>query len=145
MSRKKEGPAENRKGFTLLEVLISISLMVVALTGINQLIANGERSLRNCRDRTIASQICQSKMALLLAGGIPVGNRGVIQSCDTPYLEWTWRWTISRTNDQDLANLTVEVMPGPKATRQMPTVLLGRMIVTRRYPSIERELTGKRF
>lgn len=138
-------PARRRNGFTLLEVLISISLMVVALTGINQLIANGERSLRNCRDRTTALQICQSKMALLLAGGMPVGNRGVIQSCDTPYLEWTWRWTISKTDDQGLANLSVEVMPGSKAGRQMPSVLLARMIVTKRYPRIERELTGKRF
>ncbi|MGB0599678.1 MAG: type II secretion system minor pseudopilin GspI [Rubripirellula sp.] len=138
-------PARRRNGFTLLEVLISISLMVVALTGINQLIANGERSLRNCRDRTTALQICQSKMALLLAGGMPVGNRGVIQSCNTPHLEWTWRWTVSKTDDQGLANLSVEVMPGSKAGRQMPSVLLARMIVTKRYPRIERELTGKRF
>ena len=144
MSRK-ERPVEKRKGFTLLEVLISISLMVVALTGINQLIANGERSLRNCRDRTTALQICQSKMALLLAGGMPLDNHGVIQPCDTPYLEWTWRWTISKTDDQDLANLSVEVMPGSMAGRQMPSVLLARMIVTRRYPRIERELSGKRF
>jgi type II secretion system protein I len=138
-------PARRRNGFTLLEVLISISLMVVALTGINQLIANGERSLRNSGDRTTASQICQSKMARLLAGGLPVGNRGVIQTCETPYSEWTWRWNISKTNDQGLANLSVEVKPNPKAMRQMPTVLLARLIMIKRYPRIERELTGREF
>jgi prepilin-type N-terminal cleavage/methylation domain-containing protein len=76
-----------RKAFTLIEVLATLLLMAIVLPAVMQGVSIALASASNARQRTEAAQVAQSQLALLLAttqwnGGILAGD---VQSNGSTY------------------------------------------------------------
>ncbi len=61
-------------GMTILEVLLSLLVLVVALAGIGSLTTMGQQSGVDARDLTMAQLLCEGKMAEITAGIAPTGS-----------------------------------------------------------------------
>src|SRR5438874_1378399 len=57
-----------RRGLTLLEVIVSTAIFLIALVALVQLVSIGHENGRNARDQTDALQKAQAKLALVIAG-----------------------------------------------------------------------------
>lgn len=99
---------QNRCGLTLLEVLISLSIFLGALTALSQLIGIGSRAAVQSQLRTQAIIKCQSKLAEVLAGVQPM--EPVSQSgFDDDNENWKWSLNVEPGDYENLLKLTVLV------------------------------------
>jgi prepilin-type N-terminal cleavage/methylation domain-containing protein len=64
--------ASRRQGFTLLEVIFAIALLVGSLAIIGQHVYSGVRSAVEAEALTTAELLCQSTLAQAIAGAIPL-------------------------------------------------------------------------
>ncbi|MCI0463876.1 MAG: prepilin-type N-terminal cleavage/methylation domain-containing protein [Gemmataceae bacterium] len=89
-----------RQALTLLEVLVSLAIFLLALVGIGQLISLGNERARDVQDQAEGLQRCQSKLNELVSGAAPLQTQN-----DVPYEDQTnWRWTVECTQT-DIPNL----------------------------------------
>ena len=58
-----------REGFTLLEVLVALGIMVVGIVAVMQLFPTSLLQARKAAELTIAAQLANSKMSLMRASG----------------------------------------------------------------------------
>lgn len=63
--RKAAWPLRQRRGFTLVEVAVAATIMVLAISGSILVMQSGFRALDNARKTTLAAQIIQSEMELI--------------------------------------------------------------------------------
>lgn len=61
-------PCSKRRGLTLLEVLMSLLVLVVAMTGISSLIFLGRYSAADAQAMTQLQLLCETKMESIVAG-----------------------------------------------------------------------------
>lgn len=59
-----------RKGFSLLEILLSLAILGGALAVLSQIVGTGGDASRNARELSMARLLCQSKMAELLVSKV---------------------------------------------------------------------------
>ncbi len=85
----------NRRGFTLVEVLVALAVLTIALSGMMQIFSTGMRAAASAEARTIAVLLARSQLAAIgvetpLAAGDSEG-------------EWDerFRWTASVSPYQD--------------------------------------------
>src|SRR5947209_7590192 len=100
-----------RRGFSLLEVVVATAIFLLGLIAIG-----GDRAVE-VQQQSQAIQLCQSKMAEVIAGVVPLGSQG-----ETPFDEEPdWSWSIDAEQQGDAASLwTVKITvsrPGPKDTK----------------------------
>jgi prepilin-type N-terminal cleavage/methylation domain-containing protein len=57
-----------RKAFSLLEVIISLAILVVALAALGELMRNGLRSATQARDLSRATMLAETKLAQITSG-----------------------------------------------------------------------------
>lgn len=103
------------RGFTLLEVLVALAVLVVALSALVQ--AGGQRTenARYLRERTLATWVASDELARLrLAGGWPaVGTRsGEVTMAGR---EWSWRAEIEETPEERIRRVEMAVRANPDA------------------------------
>jgi general secretion pathway protein I len=102
-----------RRGLTLLEVLISTAIFLLALLGIAQLIGLGSDLAVDTQFRTEGLQLAQSKLSQVVMGIIPLnGNTGGdINPTETPNQQkgWTWSLDCSQADVPNLWNVRVTV------------------------------------
>jgi general secretion pathway protein I len=96
--RKLRPRRDDRRGLSLLEVMLSLAIFLVAMTGVSQLIANGVRASLRAKLETEAILRCESKLAEIVTGA------ETFQSVsEAPFPEdpaWVWTSTIvPRDND----------------------------------------------
>src|SRR5437763_15636013 len=103
-----------RRGVSLLESLVSVAILFISVISINQLLDTAGQQAERVRQRSLAAQLCQSKMAEVVAGIVPLsGQSGEVE--DLPGWEWTveaeehdvsglWRVRVSaRRQNEDAA------------------------------------------
>ncbi len=89
-----------REALTLLEVLVSLAIFLLALVGIAQLISMGNERARDVQDQAEALQRCQSKLNEIVSGALALQSQS-----DVPYDDQTnWHWTVE-CNQTEVANL----------------------------------------
>jgi len=59
----------SEKGFTLIELMISVAALAVAILGVGNVIVNAARSSAIARKNTMACNLCQAKIEALKALG----------------------------------------------------------------------------
>lgn len=78
----------SRRGLSLMEVLISLVIFLGALVVIGRLILiGGERALE-VKYEALATQLCQAKMAEVVAGAVPLQSQSRVAFADDP--AWSW-------------------------------------------------------
>lgn len=98
-----------QRGFTLVEVLVALTIVALSLTAIVASIGQMIDSGNAMRERTYASWIAQNRIAeLRVAPTIPeVGNsNGTVEYANT---DWTWRAVVAETGVENLLRIDVSV------------------------------------
>jgi general secretion pathway protein I len=97
------------RGFTLIEVMVSLAIVAFALTAVaasmNQMIG----AATAMRDRTYASWIAQNKIAeFRLGNALPEVSTtsGEVEYANS---RWSWRAVVSETGVQDFVRVDVSV------------------------------------
>lgn len=98
----------SRRGLTLYEIVLALSIMVIAMAVLSDLIATGSRAGSQAKLRTEAMLHAQTKMAEVIAGVEPLS---AVQNSpiDTTDGGWTWGLEIGQGPHADLLTLTVSV------------------------------------
>ena len=101
-----------RSGLSLLEVLVALAIFLIGLIGIGQLVTfSGDQAL-DVQQEGQAALLCQSKLAEVLAGVVPLESQTDVAFEEDP----NWQWSVT-AEAHTVANLwRVEV----KVSRQRP-------------------------
>ncbi len=106
-------PRKNSKGFTLIEVMVSLAIVSLSLAAVTAAMSQMIDAANTMRDRTYASWIGQNRIAeLRLSATTPdVGaSNGEVEYAN---VEWAWRAVVSETGVEDLYRIDVAVsFPG---------------------------------
>ena len=97
-----------RSGLSLLEVLLSLAIFMIALAAIAILIDTGSQNAADAAGISVATRLAQSKMAETEAGVIAVstGGSGVFEGDDAA---WSWEVTSAATGVTNTYDVTVRV------------------------------------
>ena len=96
-------------GFTLIEVMVALSIVALSLTAVTASISQMIDAAESMRNRTYASWIAQNRITeLRLAADAPeVGSsNGEVQYANT---DWSWRAVVAETGVDDLFRIDVSV------------------------------------
>jgi general secretion pathway protein I len=100
----------NHKGFTLLEVMVALS--ICAMAGIAAMQATGEHihHLSSIEDQTYASWVAENALIEQRTKGEQwQGKNGTRGSEVMAGIEWFWRQDIEKTADKDFVKVTINV------------------------------------
>jgi len=120
--------AQTRKGITLLEVLVALAIFLLSLIAINQLVSLGADRARDVQLQSQGLQLCQSKLAEVVAGVVPIQTP---QSNTLFDEDPNWQWSMDSDSNSSITGLyTVTV----HVSRQRPDgsrfeVALSQMIM----------------
>jgi type II secretion system protein I len=104
-----------RPGLTLLEVLVSLAIFLLALVALSRLIGIGSDLARDANQQTEALRLAQSKLHEVMAGVVSVENGNASGTFDeNPDFQWSVDIEPSTDDVPDLYNITVT------ATRARP-------------------------
>lgn len=98
-------------GFTLLEVILAMAILLLSLAAVSQLVLTAHANARLARDRGTAQMLCDSLMAELIAGSLPLESTSetpledVVDGVDP---EWLYAVDVSAMDLEGL--LRVEVI-----------------------------------
>lgn len=99
--------AGSRPGFTLLEMVLALSLFLGAVTVLAQIVWNGQRAATQSRLRTEAAFRCESKLAEILAGAEQFQPQQNVSFPDNS--QWTWSSLIAPGQYPELLHVKVMV------------------------------------
>jgi prepilin-type N-terminal cleavage/methylation domain-containing protein len=114
-----------RRGMTLLEVMLSLLVLVVALAGIAALTSLGRQAGADARDLTMGQLLCEGKMAEIAAGVTSAGNSQGRFPSDP---DWTFSVTSSSAGTPGLLNVRVTVTQDPATYTQPLEFVLVRWV-----------------
>lgn len=98
-----------QRGFTLLEVLVAMTILAVALGAMIRSTGDAAANVNYLRDKTLASWVAENQVAerLLLPEWPAVGiNNGREEMAGR---DWLWEVEVQTTDDPDLRRIDVSV------------------------------------
>jgi len=111
------GNAVGRHGFSLLEVLVALAIFLFGLIAIGQLITLGSDRALEVQFQTQAVQLCQAKMAEVVAGAVPLSSQADAKFDEDP--DWSWSLEAEQDSSSSLLwNVKVTVThPRPDGSK----------------------------
>src|SRR5262249_60927922 len=97
----------SRPGLSLLEVLISLSIFLMAVVGLGHLVTVASNLAYESRYRSQAALLCQAKMAEVQGGALKFDSQSDSPCEEDP--DFTWSMTAEQGSVQGLYNVTVTV------------------------------------
>ena len=107
MNPKQIKLQRQRKGLSLLEVILAIAILGVAMAVLYQMIGVGYRSAIETRARTDANILLDTKMAEVAAGVIPLENAGGVEIAENP--DWDYSVDVAEAEQIGLLSVTVTI------------------------------------
>ena len=113
MSRNKS----KQEGFTLIEVLLALSIIGIAMLAAIRSSESTTRNLRYIQDRTIAEWVAQNALVMMelkIDGTQPAAGRwqSTMQLAER---EWFWQAVSNPTADPQILQITLEVRADEKS------------------------------
>lgn len=100
---------KSERGFTLIEVMVSLAIVALALTAIAASMNQMIEAATTMRDRTYASWIAQNKITeLRLATSVPEVST-TTGELDYGNNRWSWRAVVSETGIENFMRVDVSV------------------------------------
>ena len=96
-----------RPGLSLLEVLVALTIFLLAFVALGRLILLGTDLAHDAQDQSRAVQLCQAKLAEVVAGAVPLTPQTPIPFDEAP--EWRWSLECEQSSIMGLWNVTVHV------------------------------------
>jgi general secretion pathway protein I len=112
-------------GFTLLEVLVAMTVLALTLGAIIKAVSDYTANQAHLRDRTLATWVARNVLVgQQLENAWPrVGE--LKGSTEMGEREWRWLAIVSQTEEEELRRLDVEVRPFEDAEAEPQAVLSG--------------------
>lgn len=105
-------PVQHRRGLSLMEVLIALTIFLFSLVAIGRLVVmSGDRAL-DVQQQSQAAQLCQTKLAEVLAGAVPLSSQSDVSFDEDP----DYRWSLDAQSDATPNLWRVQV----RVTRERP-------------------------
>jgi general secretion pathway protein I len=118
--------ATSRRGLTLLEVLIALSIFFTALTAITQLIRLGTRAAVEAQLEADAALRAETILHEVLAGVQVMQNANGMPFDDSP--DWQWSLVVGEGPHIDLLRLDVTVVRQVGDGQPQMSVTLSRLV-----------------
>ena len=99
----------SNRGFTLLEVMVALTIVALALTAVTATIGQMIDAGNTMRERTYANWIALNRIAeMRLAPDLPEPGRsnGTVEYAN---VDWTWTAVVSESGVEDLYRIDVDV------------------------------------
>ena len=96
-----------RKGMSLLEVLIALAVFVMSITGLVFLMGIATDNALETQMRSQAQSLCQSKLAEVSAGALPLSGSGKVECEDDK--DYQWSMDVAPGSFGSLSTVTVTV------------------------------------
>ena len=126
-------------GFTLYEIVLSLAILMGSLAVIADLVGSGGRAAIGMQRRTEALLLCQTKLARLVAGEIPLTTTEQASVEESPGDEqWLWNVQVTDGPHVDLLQLRVDV-----AHSDEPATPLATLIRFTRNPLLFEEMAAQ--
>jgi general secretion pathway protein I len=98
------------KGFTLLEVMVALSICAMAGIAAMQATAEHIHHVSSIESQTYASWVAENRLALLKAGGVKIepknGEKGEEELAG---ITWYWQQVVEPTPEADFVKVIVKV------------------------------------
>ncbi len=98
---------QQRRGLSLLEVLIALAIFLMSLIVIGRLVTLGGDRALDVQQQGQAAQLCQSKLAEINAGVVPLSSQAEVPFDEDP--DWYWSLEAEQGTVSGLWNVTVRV------------------------------------
>jgi general secretion pathway protein I len=96
-----------RRGFSLMEVLVALAIFLLAFAGISRLVTFASDRALDVKLQSQATQLCQTKLAEVVAGAVPLSSQADVSLDEDP--SWTWSLDAEQGSVPGLWNVTVKV------------------------------------
>jgi Tfp pilus assembly protein PilV len=90
-----------------MEVLVALTVFLIALIGLGRLAIMGSDRALETQSQNRATMLCQSKMAEVLVGAVPLNSQSDVPFDEDP--DWTWSLDCEQGNVSGLWNVTLTV------------------------------------
>ena len=116
MSRTRNATCRSdRSGLSLLEVMLALAILGGALAAIGELMRIGARNAEIARDLTTAQLLCESTVAELQLGFLPIQSVGPMPVTDLQYqTEWMYTITVQPIDQEGLTSVVVRTEQTPE-------------------------------
>ena len=132
---EKRNHSRGRRGFSLLEVLLSIAILGGAMVVIGQLVNIGYRSAIEARIRSDANILVDGKMAEVSAGIIELES--VSSSLIEENPDWMYSVDVQESTQLGLLMVTVSVEQTPNSTANPISMSVIRYMPDPEYDPLE--------
>jgi len=130
-------PGSPRQGFTLLELILALTILCAAVAALGEACRNGMRYAQYARDMTQAQLLCESKLAEIAAGVTPAEPQESVPfetTEDDGEPQWLYSIEVTTLDEEGLIQVRVTVTKDVPASKRPVEFPLVRWMVD---PSIE--------
>ncbi len=106
-SKRKRNPSHTRHGLSLIEVILALAILGVALAIIGEILRQGFISASEARWRSEAQLLCDSKMAEIASGILPLESASMTSIENNP--DWEYEVEVSNAEIDGLLRVQVSV------------------------------------
>lgn len=115
-----------QQGFTLLEVLIALTILAIGAAGLMTASSHALRQQQALEARVFATWIAQNKITELRAAGVWADTAGNDEKVTMAGREWSLRTTVSTTPNPNIRKIEVAVSDDT-LLKNSPVSLIGFM------------------
>jgi Tfp pilus assembly protein PilV len=98
-----------RAGFSLMEVLLAISILLACLLVLGQMATVGRQHAEDAESLTVAQLLCQAKLNEILIGAQPMASQSATPIPEMP--GWAYEVEVQSLDQYDLSAIRVTVAP----------------------------------
>ena len=138
---RSQATCQNRNGLSLLEVILSITILGLSLVAIGALVSTGYRSALDARLQSDANLLCETKMAEVVAGVIEL--QSVSGAVIEENREWEYRVDVEPSDQLGLLFVRVTVSQLKSVSDRPIELSLVRFVPDPDYePELEEDFDG---
>jgi Tfp pilus assembly protein PilV len=120
-----------RAAFSLMEVLLAVSILVGCLIVLGELAAVGRQHARDAEQLTAAQLFCRSRLNEIASGAAPLESQPAAAVPGLP--GWSWEVQVEPLGEYDVLSVTVTVSRDQPAALDTPTARKGKSFALTRW------------
>ena len=118
---------QSRRGITSLEAILSLGLLVTAITAVGALILDSVHESEPNQDAVKAQLVAKSKMAAVISGQPDLPPPLVDRKLDAKS-PWSWHWNIAKSVKPGLMMIDVSVSKRDSRSRKHEQLHIFRLV-----------------
>lgn len=99
---------KSQEGFTLIEVLLALTVIAIALTALLKSTAQTIRNTQRLKEKTISHWVAMQGVAMIQSGLLVIKPNQDVTKITTLFNQrWYWRVTLTKTTIKHLQKITI--------------------------------------